>query len=30
MRFGADGEGPSIYLLDPEGNRVELKGSPVA
>ena len=29
-RFGADGEGPSIYLLDPEGNRVELKGPPVA
>jgi glyoxylase I family protein len=29
-RFGADGEGPSLYLLDPEGNRVELKGPPVA
>ena len=29
-RFGADGEGPSIYLEDPEGNRVELKGPPVA
>jgi glyoxylase I family protein len=27
-RFGADGEGPSIYLDDPEGNRVELKGPP--
>ena len=25
-RFGADGDGPSIYLSDPEGNRVELKG----
>ena len=25
-RFGADGEGPSIYLTDPEGNVVELKG----
>lgn len=29
MRFGADGEGPSIYIEDPEGNRVELKGPPV-
>jgi glyoxylase I family protein len=28
LRFGADGEGPSIYLRDPEGNRVELKGGP--
>lgn len=27
-RFGADGDGPSLYLLDPEGNRVELKGPP--
>ena len=27
-RFGADGQGPSIYLEDPEGNRVELKGPP--
>ena len=27
-RFGADGRGPSIYLDDPEGNRVELKGPP--
>jgi glyoxylase I family protein len=27
-RYGADGYGPSIYLLDPEGNRVELKGPP--
>ena len=25
-RFGADGNGPSIYLSDPEGNGVELKG----
>lgn len=25
-RYGADGEGPSIYLEDPEGNRLELKG----
>jgi catechol 2,3-dioxygenase-like lactoylglutathione lyase family enzyme len=29
-RFGADGKGPSIYLEDPEGNRVELKGPPLA
>ncbi|HLI13017.1 MAG TPA: VOC family protein [Alphaproteobacteria bacterium] len=27
-RFGADGRGPSLYFDDPEGNRVELKGSP--
>ena len=27
-RFGAEGEGPSIYLNDPEGNTVELKGAP--
>jgi glyoxylase I family protein len=26
MRYGARGEGPSIYLFDPEGNMVELKG----
>ena len=25
-RYGAEGEGPSIYLSDPEGNTVELKG----
>ena len=25
-RFGAQGEGPSIYVRDPEGNVVELKG----
>ena len=25
-RFGAEGAGPSIYLTDPEGNTVELKG----
>jgi catechol 2,3-dioxygenase-like lactoylglutathione lyase family enzyme len=28
-RYGAEGQGPSIYLTDPEGNGVELKG-PVA
>ena len=25
-RFGADGEDPSVYLRDPEGNTIELKG----
>jgi catechol 2,3-dioxygenase-like lactoylglutathione lyase family enzyme len=25
-RYGADGDGPSIYIRDPEGNGVELKG----
>ena len=29
-RYGADGEGPSIYLADPEGNNLELKGPPWA
>jgi glyoxylase I family protein len=28
QRYGADGYGPSIYINDPEGNVVELKGSP--
>lgn len=28
LRFGAQGRGPSIYLQDPEGNTVELKGPP--
>ena len=27
-RYGAEGEGPSLYLTDPEGNVVELKGPP--
>jgi len=27
-RYGAEGEGPSIYVDDPEGNVVELKGPP--
>jgi glyoxylase I family protein len=27
-RFGAEGEGPSIYVTDPDGNVVELKGPP--
>jgi glyoxylase I family protein len=25
-RYGAEGEGPSIYVNDPEGNTIELKG----
>ncbi|CAN7347159.1 VOC family protein [Phenylobacterium sp. LjRoot219] len=29
-RYGAQGEGPSIYLQDPEGNTIELKGPPGA
>jgi catechol 2,3-dioxygenase-like lactoylglutathione lyase family enzyme len=29
-RFGAEGEGPSIYVTDPDGNVVELKGPPGA
>lgn len=28
QRNGAEGEGPSIYVTDPEGNVVELKGPP--
>jgi glyoxylase I family protein len=27
-RNGAEGEGPSLYISDPEGNVVELKGPP--
>ena len=27
-RYGAEGEGPSIYLRDPEANMIELKGPP--
>jgi catechol 2,3-dioxygenase-like lactoylglutathione lyase family enzyme len=26
QRFGAEGRGPSIYVKDPDGNTVELKG----
>lgn len=29
-RYGAEGEGPSIYIEDPEGNVVELKAPPGA
>ena len=27
-RYGAEGVGPSLYIQDPEGNTVELKGPP--
>jgi len=30
QRYGAEGEGPSIYATDPEGNVVEFKGPPDA
>jgi glyoxylase I family protein len=30
LRNGAEGEGPSFYITDPEGNVVELKGPPAA
>lgn len=29
-RYGAEGDGPSLYLRDPEGNGLELKGPPTA
>ena len=29
-RYGAEGDGPSVYLADPEGNNLELKGPPWA
>lgn len=28
LRYGAGGEGPSVYIEDPEGNVLELKGPP--
>jgi catechol 2,3-dioxygenase-like lactoylglutathione lyase family enzyme len=28
QRYGAQGDGPSIYVRDPDGNTVELKGPP--
>ncbi len=27
-RYGAEGNGPSMYIRDPDGNTVELKGPP--
>ena len=29
-RYGADGDGPSIYIRDPEANLIELKGPSAA
>lgn len=29
-RYGAEGFGPSVYVVDPDGNTVELKGPPDA
>jgi catechol 2,3-dioxygenase-like lactoylglutathione lyase family enzyme len=28
--FGAEGDGPSVYFTDPDGNAVELKGPAIA
>ena len=28
QRYGAEGDGPSMYITDPDGNGVELKGPP--
>ena len=30
LNFGAEGDGPPIYVLDPDGNLVELKGAAAA
>ena len=30
QRFGAEGEGPSLYVSDPDGNIIELKGAALA
>ena len=30
QRYGAEGDGPSIYLTDPDGNGLELKGPPAS
>jgi catechol 2,3-dioxygenase-like lactoylglutathione lyase family enzyme len=29
QRYGAEGAGPSLYITDPDGNVVELKGPPL-
>lgn len=29
IRYGARGNGPSMYIRDPDGNTVELKGPPI-
>ncbi|MGD1879948.1 MAG: hypothetical protein ACFB13_20895 [Kiloniellaceae bacterium] len=26
QRYGAEGDGPSVYISDPDGNTIELKG----
>jgi catechol 2,3-dioxygenase-like lactoylglutathione lyase family enzyme len=28
QRYGAEGNGPSMYIKDPDGNTIELKGPP--
>lgn len=30
QRYGAEGSGPSLYIRDPDGNTVELKGPPAS
>lgn len=30
INFGAEGDGPSIYFIDPDGNPIELKGPSLA
>ena len=30
QRYGSEGEGPSLYVQDPDGNGVELKGPAIA
>jgi len=30
IRYGAEGDGPSMYIQDPDGNTLELKGPPTA
>ena len=30
VNYGAEGDGPFLYLQDPEGNGLELKGPPLS
>jgi hypothetical protein len=30
QRYGAEGDGPSVYINDPDGNTIELKGPATA